>query len=83
MVLADRGFNISDSVGMMQATLHIPAFIKELSALEIEETHSIANVRIHVKRVIGVVRQRYSILTGTLPIDFITKSDKEDTNSPH
>ena len=28
VVLADRGFNISDSVGMMQAKLHIPAFTK-------------------------------------------------------
>ena len=28
VVLADRGFNISDSVGIMQATLHIPAFTK-------------------------------------------------------
>ena len=28
VVLADRGFDISDSVGMQQASLHIPAFTK-------------------------------------------------------
>ena len=65
IVLADRGFNISDSVAMMQASLHIPAFTKghsQLSAMEVHETRSIANVRIHVERVIGVVRQKYSYL---------------------
>ena len=56
-VLVDRGFDIiSDSVGMMQARLHIPAFTRgesQLDALEVENTCTIANVRIHVERVIG------------------------------
>jgi len=45
-----------DSVAAMQATLNIPAFTKgksKLSALEVEETRTIANVRIHVECVIG------------------------------
>ncbi len=45
MVLADHGFDISESVGLMQARLHIPAFTKgkdQLSALEVEETRAIA-----------------------------------------
>lgn len=81
IVLADRGFDISDSVGMQQAHLHIPAFTKgktQLSALEVEQTHAIANVRIHVERVIGNVRQKFSILQGTLPIDMVTKRTGED-----
>ena len=39
IVLADRGFDISDSIGMQQAKLNIPAFTKgktQLSALEVE-----------------------------------------------
>ncbi len=28
IVLADRGFDISDSIGMMQAKLHLPAYTK-------------------------------------------------------
>lgn len=80
IVLADRGFNISDSVGVMQAQLHIPAFAKgknQLSAMEIEGTRTIANVRIHIERVIGNLRKKYSILQSTLPIDFlITWSDE-------
>ena len=70
VVLADRGFDISESVGLMQARFHIPAFTKgkdQLSALEVEETRAIPNVRIHVESVIGALCQRYIILKGTLP----------------
>ena len=40
VILADRGFDISDSVGMMQAQLYIPAFTKgkdQLSAMEVHD----------------------------------------------
>ena len=81
VVLADRGFDIAESVGAMQAKLHIPAFTKgksQLSPLEVEETRSIANVRIHVERVIGVVRQKYTILQNTLPLQFVSTKDGDD-----
>ena len=81
VVLADRGFDIGDSVGMMQTRLHIPAFAKgknQLSALEVQETRDIANVRIYVERVIGNVRQKYSILQSTLPINFVMKRTGEE-----
>ena len=81
VVLADRGFDIAESVAMVQAQLHIPAFTKgkqQLSAAEVESTRKIANVRIHVERVIGCVRQKYSILRGIIPIDFVIKRVGED-----
>ena len=80
VVLADRGYDITESVGIMPAKLHVPSFTKgkdQLSALEVEDTRSIANVRIHVERVIGAVRQKYSILKGTLPIDFMIKGQED------
>ena len=52
VVLANQGFDITESVGMMQAKLHIPAFTKgkdQLSTIKIDETRTIANVRIHVE----------------------------------
>ena len=84
IVLADCGFDISDSIGMQQAKLHlhVPAFIKgkdQLSVLEIEETRSIANVRIHVERVIGCVGQKYTILKETLPKDFVIERASEES----
>ena len=62
IVLADRGFDIADSVASMGAELKIPAFTKgkkQLSGVEVESTRRIANVRIHVERVIGSLRQKY------------------------
>ena len=74
IVLADRGFDIADSVGFYQAKLYIPAFTKgkkQLSAQEVEETRKIANVRIHVERVIGLVRRKYPMLQSILPTELL------------
>ena len=75
VILADRGFDIQESVGLFCSTIKIPAFTKgkkQLSGIEVEQTRRIANVRIHVERVIGNIRKRYSILGATQPIDFVT-----------
>lgn len=80
--MADRGFDISDSVGTMQASLRKQAFTKgktQLSAMDVEETRIIANVRIHIERVIGNVRQKYTILKNVLPIDFFSTTYKHNT----
>lgn len=73
IVLADRGFNIGDNVGFYCAKLHIPAFTKgrkQLTPLEVAETRKIANLRIHVERVIGLVRRKYLILQSkAMPIE--------------
>ena len=74
LVMADRGFTIEESVWYYQAKLAIPAFTKgkdQLDPVDVEKTRGIANVRIHVERVIGVLRQKYTILQSTLPIDFL------------
>ena len=70
-MLADRGFNIEDSVAYRGATLNIPAFTKgkaQPAPLEVEATRRLANVRIHVERVIRAMRQRYKILSATTPL---------------
>ena len=75
MVMADRGFTISDSVGLKQAKLTIPAFTKrksQLDLLDVEQTRGIANVHIHDERVIGLLRRKYAILQSTLPTDYLT-----------
>lgn len=74
VVLADRGFDIADTLSLYCAELHVPAFTKgkkQLSALEIESTRKLANVRIHVERVIGLVRNKYIIMKAVQPIDFV------------
>ena len=52
---------------------------KQATGIKIEQTRRIANVHIHVKRVIGSVRQKYSILSATQPIDFVIS---KDSNGP-
>ena len=75
VVLADRGFNIEENIGFYGASLKIPAFRKgksQLSSYEIEETRKIANVCIHVERVIGLVRRKYLLLQSrALPIEYM------------
>ncbi|CAN7992713.1 unnamed protein product [Ixodes hexagonus] len=81
VVLPDRGFDISDSVGLHRAKLHIPAFTKgkqQLSVSDVETTRKLANVRIHVERVIGLVRNKYVILKSTLPVDFVACRPGDD-----
>ena len=71
-VLADRGFDISDSVGFYYAQVKLPAFTKgkkQLSAMDVEQSRRIASIRIHVERIISLLRNKYSILQSTLPLD--------------
>ena len=50
--MADSGLTITESVGLRQAKLVIPAFSRgkaQLDPVDVEETRGIANVRIHVE----------------------------------
>ena len=80
IVLADRGFDIQESVGLKGAEVKSPSFTKrraQMNAFEIESTRNIAHVRIHVERVIGLVRNKYTILSGILPLDYMQSSGSE------
>ena len=81
LVLADRGFNIQESVGLFCAEVKILPFTKkQLSKAEVDNSRQLSRVRIHVERDIGVIRQKYSILESTLPINFIMCTQEEDTS---
>ena len=81
-VPADRGFDIRDAVGFYASTLAMPAFTKgksQLEAIDVEQTRSLANVRIHVERVIGNIRKKYQILSLTQPIDYLSTRNRDDS----
>lgn len=75
IVLADRGFLIKDSVEMIGANLNIPAFTKgksQLHPLDLESTRNIAAVRIHVERVIGLLKKKFKIFEGIIPMSMLS-----------
>ena len=77
-VLADRGFDIADSIGFYCGELKIPAFTKskpQLSSLDVETTRRIASVRIHVERVIGLLRNKCKVLQSILPSDYLITAE--------
>nr|XP_022308967.1 uncharacterized protein LOC111114789 [Crassostrea virginica]XP_022310818.1 uncharacterized protein LOC111116122 [Crassostrea virginica] len=71
-ILADRGFTLADDfAALCSAELITPSFTrgkKQLSAREVEISRKVSSVRIHIERVIGCLKNRFSILKGTLPI---------------
>ncbi|XP_061663160.1 uncharacterized protein LOC133493620 isoform X2 [Syngnathoides biaculeatus] len=74
VVLAYRGFDTKQCLGFMCAEVKIPGFTKgrsQLPRLETERTRSIAHVRIHVERVMSLVRNKYTILSGTFPMGYL------------
>ena len=74
LVLADRVFTIAESVMFQQAQLAIPSFTKgkdQLDPVDVEKTRGFANFSIYVERVVGLLRRKYSILSGIRPIDFL------------
>ena len=80
MVLADRGFDISEDLALRGVTLAIPAFTKgkpQLSKREVEISRVLSNVRIHVERAIGRIKC-YKILHNTFPISLIKTTFEED-----
>lgn len=69
-ILADRGFLINKELAVKGAFLSIPSFTKgkkQLSAQEVGVSRQIANVRIHVERVIGRLK-KFKILNSIIPI---------------
>ena len=83
VILADRGFTCSDYARMAMATVKVPPFTKgkrQLEKIEVDWSHEISLVRIHVERIIGVLKQKYTILQNVLPISLI-QDDNDETQS--
>ena len=81
VLLADRGFNVQESAGVYCAEVKIPPFTKgksQLSKFEVDPSRKLSQVRIHVERVIRLLRQKFTILESTLPINMIMCTHEDD-----
>ena len=81
MVLVERGFNIEKDLNFYGAKVEIPAYTrgkKQLALEQGERSKRLSRVRIHVEHVIVLLKQKYNILEGILPVNLIKhKSDGE------
>ena len=70
----ERGFNVDDCVGSVGARIVMLLFAKgklPLSPTEVEQSRRISNVGIHIECVIGLLRQKYTILRDIAPLDLL------------
>lgn len=69
-------------MGMALAEVKTPPFTrgkKQLKKVDVDWSRELSLVRIHVERVIGVLKQKYTILQSVLPIRLIV--DNSDTTT--
>ncbi|KAL7875143.1 hypothetical protein SRHO_G00061130 [Serrasalmus rhombeus] len=81
LVLADHGFDIEDSVGMMCAEVKDHAFTKgqrQLDVKDVEETHRIAHLRVRLERLMGSIRDKYAVLNKTVPNSLLRPCEGEE-----
>uniref|UniRef100_A0A8C6UUE3 Transposase n=1 Tax=Neogobius melanostomus TaxID=47308 RepID=A0A8C6UUE3_9GOBI len=73
-ILADRSFALSEefankcSCEFLTPALKGQRGRKQLSAWEVENSRKISSVRIHTERVIGLMKNRFTILKGPMPL---------------
>ena len=82
VIIADRGFDIGDDIAFYGGKLVIPSFTKgktQLSQQEVETSQKIARVRIHVERVIGLLKNKYTILQDVLPVSLVSHKGKDES----
>lgn len=73
-ILADRGFPMASELGSYRVQVIVPAFMNgrsQLSATDVRTSNEIANVRIHVERIIGFLRRKFRILSSTLHLGLL------------
>lgn len=77
LVLADRGFLISEELAARGASLAIPPFSKgkaQFSQREVETARKLSRSRIHVERAIERIK-KFRILKNTMPVSLMKHSD--------
>ncbi|XDV14339.1 hypothetical protein PO909_014610 [Leuciscus waleckii] len=82
-ILADRGFTLLEDFAVLGAHLVMPAFTrgrKQLPGKEVEESRVKSNIRIHIERVIGVLKGRFHILDGPIPMRLVKSLMDERQN---
>lgn len=78
LVLADKGFLVKNEVEDKQASLRIPCFVRngnQLHPTEVEVSRNYSRIRIHVERLINVLRRKFNICSDTARMSYIAKEN--------
>ena len=81
MILADCGFSRQDHVGMYMAEIKMPPFTKgekQLEKLDMYWNRGENTCRT-VEPVIGILKQKYTILQEVLPINYCDSANEDST----
>ena len=82
VILADRGFDIGEVTGELLARVITPAFMNkrlQLSGDDVEMSRRVSSVRIHVERLIGLVRIKFRIFNQKLNFSFMQHASGQDS----
>lgn len=77
VVLADRGFQLDQEFVTRGAHLKVPAFTRgksQISRADVDRSRKIANVGIHIERIVGRLR-KFNILNTVIPIKQVDLMD--------
>ena len=72
---------MEEDLAIHGSKLEIPAFTrgkKQLSQKEVETSQQVSVVHIHVERIIGLLKNRYTILQGPLPVSLLKHKGDAD-----
>ena len=78
VILADRGFTITEEMALYGVRVLTPAFMKgrsQMSSADVETSRLLSRARIHVERVIGRMRSNFRILKMSLPVALFPQVD--------
>ena len=76
LILANRGFDITEDLALRGSILAIPPFTK-LSQREVEISRELSRVRIHIEQAICHIKH-YRLLQHTFPISLIKTTDETE-----
>lgn len=78
IILADKGFTCEEYAGMALAKVKFPPFTRgKKQKVDVDWSRELSLVRIHMERVIGVLKQKFTILQGVLPITLVTDNTEK------
>lgn len=69
VVLADKGFDFADLIALRGARLNIPTFLRknqQMNPVDLDRDKQITSLRVHVERIIGVLKNKYEYLQGMI-----------------